>query len=68
MEDGKAWYRSRTIWGALVAVFASCANLAGVEISGAEQAGLADDIAALVAALGGILAIVGRIGARRTLR
>lgn len=68
MDDTKAWYRSKTIWGALLAIFASLANIFGVEIAGAEQAALAEHVVALVAAAGGILAIIGRVGARRTLR
>lgn len=33
MNDVKAWYKSRTVWGALIAIFASLAQAAGVEVT-----------------------------------
>jgi hypothetical protein len=56
------------VWGGILAVAASVLNLAGIEISGADQAELADRVTALVAAAGGIVAIAGRLAASRRLR
>ncbi len=66
--ETKGWYLSRTVWGGILAVAASVLNLAGIEISGADQAELADRVTALVAAAGGIVAIAGRLAASRRLR
>lgn len=68
MDDNtKTWLQSRTIWGALIAIAASAASLAGIEVEAGEQAELVDGIMALVGAGGGILAVFGRIAARRRL-
>jgi hypothetical protein len=66
--DLKPWYLSRTVWGGVLAIGASVANLAGFEISGTVQAELADRITALLAAAGGIVAVAGRLVAQRQLR
>ena len=66
-DNSKTWLQSRTIWGALIAIAASTASLAGIEIEAGEQAELVDWIMALVAAGGGILALFGRIAARSRL-
>jgi hypothetical protein len=65
MNDVKAWYKSRTVWGALIAIFASLAQAAGVEVTTGEAGELADLIVAAVGATGGLVALIGRISARR---
>ena len=67
-DNSKTWLQSKTIWGALISIAASVASLAGVEIEAGEQAEILDGIISLVAAGGGILAIIGRIAARSRLR
>ena len=67
-DNSKTWLQSKTIWGALIAIAASAASLAGVEIEAGEQAEILDGIISLVAAGGGILAVIGRIAARSRLR
>ena len=67
-DNSKTWLQSKTIWGALIAIAASVASLAGVEIEAGEQAEILDGIISLVAAGGGILAVIGRIAARSRLR
>lgn len=66
--ETKVWYLSRTVWGGILAIAASVLNLAGIEISGADQAELADKMTALMAAAGGIVAVAGRLAASRRLR
>ena len=66
--ETKVWYLSRTVWGGILAIAASVLNLAGIEISGADQAELADKMTALMAAAGGIFAVAGRLAASRRLR
>ena len=46
MNDVKAWYKSRTVWGALIAISASLAHAAGVEVTTGEEGELADLIVA----------------------
>ncbi|MGQ3211637.1 MAG: hypothetical protein ACT6U0_09445 [Shinella sp.] len=64
-DDLKAWYQSRTVWGALIAILASLANAAGVEVTAGDEGEFADLIVAAVGTIGGILALYGRISARR---
>jgi len=64
----KTWLQSKTIWGALIAIAASVAGLAGVGIEAGEEAEIVEGIISLVAAGGGILAIIGRIAVRSRLR
>ncbi len=61
MDVMKNWYQSKTIWGALIAVAASALQLAGLEIGAAEQAELADIAVTLTGAVGGLLALYGRL-------
>lgn len=68
MDEVKSWYMSKTVWGGVVAILASCADLLGVEVAPADQIGIADGLTALVAAAGGLLAIAGRLMAKRRLR
>lgn len=63
MTDTKAWYLSKTVWGALVAVAASIAGLAGVHVDAAQQTTLVDAVFQVASAAGGIIALFGRIAA-----
>lgn len=63
MDDVKHWYNSKTIWGALISVGASLAQVAGIDLGVAEQAQIADSLVAIVGAVGGLVAIYGRLTA-----
>lgn len=63
MTENKPWYLSRTIWAALITVVAAGAGLVGLTISDTDQALLTDSILQAITALGGILAIIGRLAA-----
>lgn len=65
MNDVKAWYQSRTVWGALIAIAASLAHAAGVEITTGDEGELADLVVSAAGTIGGLLALFGRISARR---
>lgn len=67
MTDLKKWYMSRTVWGAAIAILASLANLLGLDVAPDDEAQLVDAVTALVAAVGGIVAIYGRVSARKRL-
>lgn len=67
-DDVKAWYLSRTVWGALVAILASLAHGAGLQVTAGEEGELADLLVAAVGTIGGFIALFGRISARRRVR
>ena len=60
----KSWWSSTTIWGGLVAIVAGIGGAVGL-----DAAGLATDlnelVAGVVAAVGGIVSIIGRFRARK---
>jgi hypothetical protein len=64
MEDAKPWYRSRMIWASLVTVATALAALSGIAVSEADQALLTETILQAVTAIGGIVALVGRLVAK----
>lgn len=65
MLDIKPWYQSKTVWGALIAAGAPLLKHFGLEFGLAEQGDLADALAALAGAAGGMLAVYGRVTATR---
>ena len=58
MDDVKGLLESKTIWGALIAIFATISQLFGWDLG--DTNGLAEQVTALV---GGVVAIFGRIKA-----
>ncbi|MDO6966808.1 hypothetical protein [Rhizobium alvei] len=67
MEEIKAWYQSRAVWGALVAILAGVLQMAGLSLDAAGQAQLTDSVLALVGIVGGLLALYGRLKATAAL-
>ncbi|MBL4599710.1 MAG: hypothetical protein JKX93_12145 [Rhizobiaceae bacterium] len=63
MVNEKAWYDSKTIWGALLAVAASIAGSLGLSIDGGAQQDLAEALVQLTGAAGALLAVYGRFTA-----
>lgn len=63
MDATKQWYRSKTVWGALMAVGASLLQAVGVELTPDVQNDLADLAIAAAGIVGGALSIYGRISA-----
>ena len=64
MTDMKAWWQSKTLWGAIVTIASSILGLAGLELGGADAETLTGLLTSLGAAIGGIIAIVGRLKAK----
>lgn len=64
MDDIKQWYLSRTVWGALVAIAASLAHSAGLTLSAGDQSQIVDGVVSVSGAIGGLLAIYGRVSAK----
>ena len=63
MEEMKQWYLSKTVWGALVAIFASLLPGMGIELGADARGQLADNLVSLAGAVGGLIAIYGRLTA-----
>lgn len=60
----KEWYRSKTIWGATVALSGAVAGLFGVETSAEASEALTAALTNLATAVGAMVAIFGRFRAR----
>ena len=65
MDETKQWYLSKTVWGALVAIAASLLRGMGLELGPDAQSQLADDFVSLAGAIGGLIAIYGRLTAEK---
>lgn len=74
MTETKSLFRSKTFWGAAVAVLGALAGLFGIDVTAADQAelsSLTDQVFAawdsLAVIAGALLAIYGRVTARKTI-
>ncbi|MDY8109139.1 hypothetical protein U0C82_08270 [Fulvimarina sp. 2208YS6-2-32] len=68
MIDQKEWYRSRTVWGGLVALGAALGGLWGLEVSAPMQETITTTLLDMAAAIGALVAIYGRLAADKTLK
>ncbi len=68
MDSTKPWYQSRTVWGALIAVFAPLFGVAGLHLAPGIEAELADGLVAVAGGIGGLLALYGRLSATSAIR
>ena len=67
MDEMKQWYLSKTVWGALIAIAAGLLQAAGIDLSPATRSDIADNIVSLAGAIGGLVAIYGRLTAEKRL-
>jgi hypothetical protein len=65
MYGNKSIWASTTVWGGIVALLAGIAAIFGVTISEADQSILTEALLGISSALGGIIAIWGRIRATK---
>jgi hypothetical protein len=63
MESSKPWYLSRTVWASLVTVAAAVGGLMGMSIAASDQALMTEALLQIVTAVGGVIAILGRLSA-----
>ncbi|MBO9123241.1 MULTISPECIES: hypothetical protein [unclassified Rhizobium] len=68
MPDLKNWYSSKTIWGAVVAILASALHFTGVDIASGDRSQIVDAIVNIAGALGGLLAVYGRVTAKSAIK
>ena len=64
MTDMKPWWQSKTLWGAIVTIASATLGLAGLELGDVDAEALTGLLTSLGAAIGGIIAIVGRLKAK----
>ncbi len=64
MTDIKSWWQSKTLWGAIVTIASAALGLAGLELGDADREALIELMTSLGAAIGGVIAIFGRITAK----
>ncbi|SOE17460.1 hypothetical protein SAMN05877838_2359 [Hoeflea halophila] len=64
MIDIKPWWQSKTLWGAIVTIGSAALGLLGYELGDADREALTGLLTSLGAALGGVIAIIGRIQAK----
>ena len=67
MGNTKQWYESKTVWGALIAILASLLQASGVDFDPAGPDQLAGNLVALSGAIGGLIALYGRMSADKRL-
>ena len=65
MSEVKTLLSSKTFWGAFVAVLAGALSLFGYQLAAEDQAQLVNAVSGIAAALGGLVAIYGRIVASK---
>lgn len=65
MDNIKSFLASKTIWGAVIAVLPAVAGLFGYTVTGGDATDAAGHANAIVTAIGGLLAIYGRVTATK---
>lgn len=61
----KKWYESKTIWGGIIALLGAAAGAFGYAVDADTQASIVDLVTVAGTALGGLLAIFGRVKASK---
>ncbi|MCO6409912.1 hypothetical protein [Hoeflea alexandrii] len=64
MTDVKPWWQSKTLWGAIVTIGSAVLGLTGLDLGETDREALTGLLASLGAAIGGMIAIFGRIKAK----
>lgn len=62
------WYKSKGVWGGLIAVGAAVAGAFGYMLSPEDQASLTDAAVVVAGAVGGALAVYGRVKAEKMVK
>lgn len=65
LTDTKSIWASKTIWGGAIALLAALAGLLGYAITPEQQAELIETGSLIVSAIGGLIALWGRIAATK---
>ncbi|WP_288430736.1 hypothetical protein [uncultured Agrobacterium sp.] len=68
MDSMKAWYHSKTIWGALIAVMAPLLHVAGLNLTDGYENELSEGLATVAGGVGGLIALYGRLAATSAIK
>ena len=68
MNESQKWYESRAVWGGIIAVAAVLLQAGGITLDADTQTRLVDYLFDGIAAVGGLLAIWGRITATKSIK
>ena len=68
MTDTKPWYLSRTIWAAVVTIATALLGLFGVPLQDFDDAQFVDAVLQAVAAVAGVIALMGRLFTQTRIR
>jgi hypothetical protein len=64
----KRWYESKAVWGGVVALVCGAAGVFGIIVPEQDMAALEQSLLAIGSAVGGILAIYGRVNAKTNIK
>ena len=64
----KKWYKSKAVWGGLISAFAGLAGIFGFVVDEWTQADIANACFAASSAVGGLLAVYGRVRASSVIK
>lgn len=68
MKTEKPWWQSKTLWGAAVTLLSAVLGLAGLELAEGDRTSLTELLTSFGAAMGGLMALYGRITAKARIR
>ena len=66
--ERKHFLASKGVWGGIIAVLPPALSIVGVDLSPEEAQGIAGHVDAIISAVGGLLAIYGRVTASKALK
>ena len=68
MFEQKNVFASKTIWGGVIALLPPALSLMGFDLSPSDVQGIAGHVDAIVSGVGGLIAIYGRVTAKKTIK
>ena len=68
MDESKAWYASKTVWGGIVAVGAGVAGVFGFTVAPADQEQIVLAATGIAGIIGGLISIWGRVKASKSVK
>jgi multidrug resistance efflux pump len=67
LYDTKGIFASKTVWGGVVALLAGGTAIFGYSVSETDQASLVEAVSGIASAVGGLIAIYGRVTATKAI-